>query len=302
MNNIKLAPSLLIFAEIAKQRSFTKAATHLGMSKSAVSQQLSKLETSIGQKLITRTTRGMSLTEAGEKVLNRSQLLTHQVELALQEIAAAKAMPSGRFAVTIPHSLERNIAIPALAQLCQEFPGIEPELVVSDFQRDLTNDNLDVAISAGELKDSHYRALPLGTATEIICTSPRYLATISQPAHLKTLEQCKWIMTPWQKDTATLFNRKKPSSKKTINFTSTARTNTLPSAIEMLVQHMGVGLLPKFVLQELLSTGRLVQLMPNYQGRSWSFHFVHRFLREKPVHVSRFYELIKFYFNQSVNS
>ena len=72
MNKIKLVPSLLIFAEIAKNLSFTKAARHLSMSKSAVSQQLKKLESDIGQQLITRTTRGMSLTEAGVKLLKRS--------------------------------------------------------------------------------------------------------------------------------------------------------------------------------------------------------------------------------------
>ena len=78
MNNIKLAPLLLIFSEVAKKQSFTAAAKQLGISKSAVSQQIKRLEEAVGQQLLARNTRGMKLTPIGERLLTRSELLSDQ--------------------------------------------------------------------------------------------------------------------------------------------------------------------------------------------------------------------------------
>lgn len=118
MNNIRLLPSLLIFAEVAHKQSFTLAAKQFGISKSTISQQVKRLEEQIGQQLLSRHTRGMSLTAAGEKLLARCELLRDQVELAFEELNHSKQAPSGVFALTIPHSCERDIVIPALNQLC----------------------------------------------------------------------------------------------------------------------------------------------------------------------------------------
>ena len=167
MNSVKLLPSLLIFAEVANKQSFTGAAKHLGMSKSAISQQITRLEKDIGQQLLSRNTRGMSLTAAGKRLLGRCELLRDQVDLALDEINDSKEEPSGVLALTIPHSCEKDIVIPALRQLCLEFPKIQPDLLVTDQPTDLIQNNLDIAIYAGELKDSNYRALPIGTCSEI---------------------------------------------------------------------------------------------------------------------------------------
>ena len=131
-------------------------------SKSAISQQIKRLEQDIGQQLLSRNTRGMSLTATGEKLLSRCELLRDQVDLAFEELNHSKETPSGTFSLTIPHSCEKDIVIPAVSQLCVEFPQIEPDILVTDKAKDLIQNNLDIAIYAGELKDSNYRALPIG--------------------------------------------------------------------------------------------------------------------------------------------
>lgn len=289
-----------MFAEVAKKQSFTGAAKTLGMSKSAVSQQLKKLEQHIGQQLLSRNTRGMSLTEAGAKILGRSELLQDQVDLALQEISATKETPSGRFAITIPHSFERDIAIPALNQLCIEFPLIVPHILVTDKAKDLVAENLDIAIYGGELKDSNYRAMPIGSAFEIICASPTYVANNGPIESLDKLSTLKWIPAPWQNELITLYQAKQLAKGISINVDLRARSNTLPSTIEMVCHQMGIALLPEFVLQEPLSSGQLIRILPEYQGKQWPFYFVHRFQREKPIHVTRFYQLVKHFFNKTI--
>lgn len=296
MNNIKMLPALLAFAEVAKQESFTLAAKQLGMSKSAISQQIKRLEEHIGQQLLSRHTRGMSLTAAGEKLLQRSELLQDQVNLAFEELNSSKETPSGIFALTIPHSCERDIVIPALNQLCIEFPLIEPKLVVTDESRDLIQDNLDVALYTGELKDSSYRALPVGNVGEIICASPAYLQKNGGIKNLDDLAKQRWIAAPWQNESVKLFKNSKLSDQLNLDVHFCAHTNTLPTVLEMVINDMGVALLPEFVLQTALANGRLVRVLPSHQGRQWPFYMVHRFQGEKPIHITRFYQLVKHFF------
>ena len=151
MNNLKQLPRLMVFTVVAQKQSFTKAAAHLQISKSAVSQQVSLLESELGVRLLNRTTRELSLTAIGSKLLERCTVLQDQLSLVFNDLAEAGVSPSGRFAVTYPHSLESSIILPAVEQLCIEFPHLEPVLIADDAPLDLVEHQLDVAIHVGEL-------------------------------------------------------------------------------------------------------------------------------------------------------
>jgi len=291
-----MLPSLLIFAEVANQQSFTLAAKQFGMSKSAISQQIKRLEQHIGQQLLSRHTRGMSLTAAGEKLLTRCELLRDQVDLAFEELNNTKETPSGTFSLTISHSCERDIVIPALNQLCIEFPKIEPKVLVTDEVRDLIQDNLDVAIYAGELNDSNYRALPIGTVSEIFCASPSYVQKHGQLNKPEDLLNQRIIAASWQTSPLAIYENNALSEKIPVSVKFFAKTNTFPSALEMVLHDMGVALLPEFAIQTPLVNGDLVRVLPKYQGWQWPFYMVHRFHGEKPIHVTRFYQLVKHFF------
>ena len=296
MNNIKMLPALLAFAEVAKQQSFTRAAQQLGMSKSAISQQVKRLEEQIGQQLLSRHTRGMSLTATGHTLLARCELLQDQVNLAFEAIDSSKATPSGPFAITLPHACERDIVMPALKQLCVEFPQLEPKLLVSDEPQDLIANKLDVAIYAGDLPDSHYRALPIGAAQEVLCASPGYVQKSGPIKSVDDLQRLRWVAAPWQQASITLFKHCDPATKMELPVTFAAHSNTLPSAMELVRFDMGAALLPEFVLQEGLAKGELQRLLPSHTGRQWPFYMVHRFQGDKPLHVSRFHQLLSHFF------
>lgn len=302
MNNIRLLPSLLIFAEVAQRGSFTEAAHHLGLSKSAVSQHISRLENQMGLQLLSRNTRGMALTANGVKLLSRSELLKDQVELAFQELASAEQSPSGTFSITFPHLLEKDVVTPALGQLCQEFPNIDLRVLVTDEPLDLIKDNLDVALYGGDLPDSGYRALPIGTLTEIFYASPGYIKRFGAPETPDALKKHRWISTNWQKSSQTIYADNPKSegkitlSEQTIHLHPFARSNSLSCLIEMAKQDMGFVLLPEIASQSLIQKGQMTQIIKKYHGQKWPFYFVHPFQGEKPIHVTRFYQLIKHFF------
>ncbi len=285
--------SLLIFSEVANRQSFTLAAEQFGMSKSAISQQIKRLEEHIGQQLLSRNTRGMSLTAAGEKLLPRCERLQDQVNMAFEELSTNKETPSGTFSLSIPHSCEKNILVPVLSQLCLEFPKIKPRIIITDSTKDLIQENLDVAIYAGALKDSNYRALPIGTVSEIFCATPQYLKKYGPIESLNELSKHRWISAPGQDSHLIAYSN---DDEITFSVTSFADTNTLPTALEMVLHGMGVSLLPEFIVQQALSQGRLVQILPKYQGHQLPFYLVHRFYSEKPIHITRFHQLVKHFF------
>lgn len=291
MNNIKQLPKLMIFATVVKQGSFTGAAKELGITKSAVSQQIKSLEEELEIRVLNRTTRGISTTALGEKLLSRCQILRDQVDLVLKDIATAEENPKGRFAITLPHSLEENVVMPAIEQLCNEFPGLEPELIVTDGSLDLMENNLDVALHAGELPDSSYRALPVGTITEIFCATPLYLNRTLMPKKLDDLSKLKWIATSWQKAKMPVYNICN-QDKTIVQLTQFSKVNTFPTAVSMAMRHLGMVILPDFIAKPLINMGELVHVMDKYIVKLWPLHTVHAYRGEKPIHLTRFHQLI----------
>lgn len=298
MDNIKLVPSLIIFAEVAQRKSFTRAAKALGMSKSAVSQHVSRLEDQLGLQLLSRNTRGMSLTANGLKLCMRSEMLKDQVDLAFQELASAEEMPSGTFSITFPYLLEKTVVTPALRQLCLEFPDIEPRLLMTDEAIDIISDKLDVAIFAGNLPDSNYRALPIGNITEIFFASPGYLQKFGTPESPEDLLKHRWISTQWQSPAQTIQSCDGKSSTD-IQLRPYARSNSMSSIVEMAIQDMGFVLLSAIASEPLVKTGQLVRILNNHRGKQWPFQFVHPFQGEKPIHVTRFHQLVRHFFEKA---
>jgi DNA-binding transcriptional LysR family regulator len=291
MNNSKQLSRLMVFANVAQKGSFTQAAVALGMTKSAVSQQVKLLESDLGIRVLNRTTRGVSLTALGEKLLVRCQILQDQVELAYADIANAEENPSGRFAITFPHALESIVVMPAIEQLCCEYPGLEPELVVTDRSLDLVEHNLDVAVHVGELADSSYRALPVGTMKEIFCATPLFLNRKTLPGKAEDLNDLPWISTAWQQPKMSILDVR-THEKSAVHLKQVARVNTLPSALELSRRHLGMVLLPDVIAKPLIKAGELVHIMNTVTGPLWPVYTIHAYQYDKPVHLTRFHQLV----------
>ncbi|MBO1254506.1 LysR family transcriptional regulator [Alteromonas sp. 5E99-2] len=295
MNSIKLAPLLLIFVEVAHKRSYTAAAKKLRLSKSAISQQIKRLEEATGQQLLIRNTRGVVLTAVGEALLARSELLSEQLNMTLTELDSAKEQPSGAFKISIPPFFENDIVIPALKQFCLEFPKLKPEVVIAGEWQDLIDNQLDAAIFGGDIKDCDYRALSIGKVSEIFCASPRYIKQHGELNHFADLSDHKFIATAWQHGTLQLFDNQQ-NNKQLFEVEHYAKVNTVTTALEMILNDVGVALFPEFLATSYLANGRMVRVLPRFRGRAWHFYFLHQYKGEKPIHITRFYQLFCHYF------
>jgi len=185
--------------------------------------------------------------------------------------------------------------IPAIEQLCIEYPGLEPELVVSDSALDLITNKLDVAVYSGELPDSSYRALTVGTMTEIFCATPLYLNRTNTPTTAQDLCDHRWISTSWQQLKLAIWHLDSNESS-VIKLQQFARANTLACALKMALRHMGIVLLADVVAKPYLRSGELVQLVDRVTGPRWPVYTLHAYQNDKPVHVTRFHQLVHRFF------
>ncbi|NQY65646.1 MAG: hypothetical protein HRT38_18460, partial [Alteromonadaceae bacterium] len=128
-----------------------------------------------------------------------------------------------------------------------------------------------------------------------------YIQKHKKLTNINDLPKHKVIATPWQKSPLNVYKTNEFTEKQKIKLTYFAHTNTLPSALELVLHDMGMALLPEFVIQSALAKGELTQVLTNYQGRQWPFYMVHRFHGEKPIHITRFYQLVKHYFSKINN-
>lgn len=173
---------LRLFAAVADAGGITAAARKLGATKSRVSRDLAALEDRLGTRLVHRTTRKASLTEAGELLATYARRIVEEMDNAAAAIEATRETPRGQLKISVPFSILRFVLIPRLASFRARYPDIRLSIDASMRIVDLIEDGVDVAIRIGELPDSRLVARRLAVTPFVLVASPAYVAQHGQPA------------------------------------------------------------------------------------------------------------------------
>lgn len=183
---------LKLFIELAKTSNFSRAGRELGLSPAVTSAHINKLETSLGVRLLHRTTRSVTLTEDGQNFLPHAEDVLASIEAAGASVGAGQASVSGRLRVTAPASFGRMHLMPALKDFLDRYPDLSIDFRFSDTIVDLVEGGFDIAIRNAPLKDSTLIARKLASDKRIICASPEYLDLYGAPKHPRELtgHQC----------------------------------------------------------------------------------------------------------------
>lgn len=178
-----LEPSdLLLFARVVDEGSFSRAADKLDMPKSTLSRRLSALEAQLGERLLLRTTRKLSVTDFGQAVLTHARQVNAEVEAALALTQHRQAQPSGRLRMSVPGDFASEVLSQMLADFAQRYPAISLEVDVSPRRVDLIGENFDLAIRVGDLPDDASLAARRITTLETgLYASPGYLRQHGAP-------------------------------------------------------------------------------------------------------------------------
>jgi LysR family transcriptional regulator, regulator for bpeEF and oprC len=173
--------AMRLYARVARLGSFSKAAADLDLSRAAVSESVAALERYLGVRLLTRTTRRVTLTAEGTDYLERCQRILAEVEAAEERVRGSRDRPQGSLRVDVPTAFGRHLLVPALPQFMQRYPDLTLDLRFNDQVVDLVAERVDLAVRVGVVKPQSYVARRIATTRRVICASPAYLAAAGRP-------------------------------------------------------------------------------------------------------------------------
>ncbi len=284
-----------VFVAVVESGGFSPAARLLGISKSAVSKRISLLEQNLGVKLLHRTTRKISLTEAGEHYFEHAVKAHAAAQDAEDAVAQLQGEPQGRLRINTPMSFGRLHVAPFIPEFLKRYPKISIDMVMDDKVVDLVGGGFDVAIRSGDLPDSSLIARKLGPLNSVLCASPEYIENHGMPNKLIDLKQHNCLLFSYSRDVKewSFINKGQLQS---VDVSGNYRVNNSEALHEAIIQGVGIGRLPTFVAGPDIKAGKLVKLFEEYSMPSKTFYAVFLERQYMPTKVRVFLDFTIEYF------
>lgn len=265
------------FIEVAKCRSFAEAASKLGLSTSATSKAVARLEEDLGVKLLHRTTRSVGLTPEGTRFLDGATRVVDDLDTLVREVTDAREVPKGRLVVGSTVVLGRMWLVDCVVAFRKAYPDVEIELVLDDRASDLAADGLDIVIRAGELEDNaNLVARKFFEDQIVLCASPDYLARAGVPSTIEDLDShcCLQFRNPAHGRVLPYrFTLKGHSVSKLMHGGVVA--NEGEAIKNAAVAGAGIAQLPSYMVIDELETGRLVPLLRRFWPIPYPYHILY---------------------------
>ncbi|MCW8996964.1 MAG: LysR family transcriptional regulator [Psychromonas sp.] len=254
--------SMVVFAQVVEQGSLSAAAKHIGLSRAVVSYHIKKLESHLAIKLLNRSTRTITLTEAGTQYYQRCRIIAEQASAANQQIENLKSEPVGLLKITCPVNVGLQTIVPALNEFRRLYPKIELDVMLSDEVINIMKEGIDLAIRGAPLADSGLQASKLSTLPTCLCGSPEYLQKHGYPSNPAQLAEHDWVI---YKLTSNVLEMKKGKRSFSIKINGTISTNNAAARTAFIEGGHGLGRIPIYDAGPKIKAGTLASVLDDYQ-------------------------------------
>lgn len=265
---------LIAFLAIAREGSFTKAAAKLGVSQSALSHTIRGLEERLGLRLLTRSTRSVAPTEAGERLLRTVGPRLDDIDAELAALSELRDKPAGTVRITAGEHAVKTILWPAMKRLLPDYPDIRVEVVIDSALRDIVAERFDAGIRLGESLDKDMIALPIGPDQRLVVVgAPSYFASRSKPEVPQDLTghicinmrlQTYGGLYAWEFEKNGRALRVRVDGQLTFNSTSTI--------LDACLAGFGLAYLMEDTVTEHTAAGRLVKVLDDWSPSFSGYH------------------------------
>jgi len=277
---------MVVFARVVDAGSFSGAARQLGLTPSAVSRQVARLEGVLRVRLLERTTRKLRLTEAGSAAFTRCQALVAAAREVMALSDSQSATPRGLVRVSMPKAFGRQVVHPLMPAFLARYPEVDVQLIITDRTVDLFEESVDLAIRITDAPPPGLAGRPLTTIRHLVCASSQYLAAHGTPAHPRDLAQhsCLYLGED-ERDRHWRFQR--GAEEATVRVSGRYVANHSEVRLDGARQHLGIASLPEFTAREALARADLVTVLDDwehktdYAGTAWLLYPPNRFLAAK---------------------
>lgn len=280
---------LAVFSAVVRHGGFTAAATALGMQKSTLSRMVARLEERLETRLLLRTSRQLSVTEAGRVFLERCDEGLRLLDAA--EGVVEPVEPAGTVRMTaMPDFAERFVA-PLVAQFAKAHPRVQVELILTTRLVDLVEERVDLAIRSGPLPDSSLVARRIGTARRCLVASPAYLEARGRPRSVSDLVRHD-VLAYRTTDGAVSWRLITSTGPRNVRLEARLAADDFTVLRDWALAGLGVSLLPGFVCEQGLKSGALVQLLRSSVQEEVPLFLVHPQGRHLPTRVRLLHDFL----------
>ncbi|QUM85943.1 LysR family transcriptional regulator [Moritella sp. 28] len=280
-----------VFVAVVEKGSFSSAAEKLGMTKSGVSKRISVLEDSLGVRLFNRTTRSITLTEAGERF---SDYARNSVVIANEGFATLHNLqntPKGTLKINAPMTFTRLHIVPYIKEFLDSYPDVKVILSMDDRIVSIVEGGYDLGIRIGELEDSSLIAKKLADCKSVLCASPQYTSKHGIPSKPEDLSNHNCIYySLFQAGTEWTFY--KDSKKLKIEPKGNFIVNNSDAILEALLNGLGICQMPTFIVAEHLKSNKLISIMDEYTLPKHAIYAVYPERKHLPEKVRVFIEFM----------
>lgn len=262
------------FVRVVDAGTFTRAADLLDVPKSAVTRQIQALERLLNVKLLHRTSRRLSLTEAGSHYYQGALKLLDQVSSLESSVAGATQSPRGKVKVDMPGAVAYNLVVPALGSFFEQYPDVQLDLRVGNRTADLIAESVDCVIRVGPLMNDSLIARPLGFLGMTTCATPGYLAKHGIPTHPTQLEAGHTLVQLVSPQSGRAFTHDLKLGDEIITLSGGHQISLNDSTAALTAGLAGLGVLTTytFLVKAYLESGVLVTVCPEWQGEQIPVH------------------------------
>lgn len=251
------------FVEVAKQGGFAPAARELGLSTSSVSRHIFNLETTLNRQLFKRTTRHLTLTQAGSELLGSCRHIVDETSALFRRVTDESPAPAGRLKVTMPQFLAALLAKDVISRYICSYPAVSLELIEMTRIANLVEEDYDLAIRVGDLPDSSLMARKLAELRLAMVASPLYIEAHGVPGSIRELSDHLCIV-----ETESPYKDRWPlvdgGSQRHYQVRASARVNNGERARDLAAGGSGLALLPSYMVLDELASGKLVEIMKQH--------------------------------------
>jgi DNA-binding transcriptional LysR family regulator len=269
---------------VVETGSFTAASERLGLSKALVSKYVGEVEKRLGVRLFNRSTRRLALTEAGQNYYDRVLPLLDEYHSMLDDVAGEQSQPRGILRISTPVTFGEMELSPRLPGFLQEHPDLNVDLQLTDRMIDMLEEGIDVVVRIGSVDDSNLVARHIKTYPLILCASPEYLKKNGTPRSPRQLPDHHCII-----DSNFRIARQWPLVKtdgtmQTVEVQSRVAVNSPRAVREITIAGGGIGLIPRFIIEDALQEGLVKQVLPKYTTLEFGMYAIYphrRYLSRK---------------------
>lgn len=275
-----------VFVEVAKGLSFTKAAERLGTSRSVVTKKIAWLEQSFETQLLQRNTKRVSLTESGEILLRNADNVSRALSELKDMVRSTVQRPTGRIRVGSPPSFGAVHLAPAVQAFLETYPEVQVTLQLDDGRSDLISENMDLSVRiAPRLRDTSQIAYKIAVVPQVLVATREYLERSGMPVHPTDLKKHNCLLHSLKAPTGSWQFTGEDGESHTVQTSGSFNSNLGESLLHLARRHYGISMHPRYMVEALISQGRLQVVLPDYKCQGLEIYAVVQSKRYLPYKV-----------------